>query len=95
MEIKSNADPVVDKRVCQVKFPSERFMELTAKVIAEKNYVQCDAFVSDYMCQMHPLTVDNYDKAIDLNQKFVMKVKPVIKRDSPLNMTCVGSQRKS
>ena len=43
---RTNANPRLDSKLCQVEFQGGEITELTTNVIAESMYIQCDAEVN-------------------------------------------------
>ena len=46
---RAHANPILDTRMCQIEFAGIKFTELTANIVVESMYAQCDTDQNEYL----------------------------------------------
>ena len=66
---KSHINPILDMRMYQVEFTGGKVTELTANVIAESMYVQCNSEGNEYLLLVALIDYHKDNKAISLSDQ--------------------------
>ena len=80
---RSNQNLILDTHLCEVEFPGGEITELTAIIIAESMYAQCDVDGNDYLLLESSIDHRKDDSALSVeDQNIVVKGRYILRKST-------------